>query len=75
MKNINNNKCFLYSYIRKFKNIVTSNPSRISKKDLEIAKEIIDECNIDFENVALDGMDGIEKLLKVHSYFWVLQKI
>ena len=28
------NKCFLYCYIRKFKNIITNNVSRISKKDL-----------------------------------------
>ena len=51
MKN-NDNKCFLYCYIRKFKNVVTNNTSRISKKDLVIAKEIIDECNMDFENVS-----------------------
>ena len=50
MKN-DDNKCFLYCYIRKFKNIVTNNLSRVSKKDLFIAEEIIDECNIDFENV------------------------
>ena len=47
------NKCFLYCYIRKFKNIVTNNISRITKKDLLIAKEIMDECNMDFENVFL----------------------
>ena len=43
------NKCFLYCYIRKFKNIVTNNISRISKKDLNIAEEIMDECDMDFE--------------------------
>ena len=37
------NKCFLYCYIRKFKNIATNNLSRISKKDSLIAEEIIDE--------------------------------
>ena len=40
MKN-DDNKCFLYCYIRKFKNVITNNTSRISKKDLAIAKEII----------------------------------
>ena len=59
MKN-EDNKCFLYCYIRKFKNIVTNNTSRISKKDLAIAKEIIDECNMDFENVSLDELDEIK---------------
>ena len=38
--------------------------SRISKKDLEIADEIIDECNIDFENVSLDELDKIEEFIK-----------
>ena len=67
MKN-DDNKCFLYCYIRKFKNIVTNNISRITKKDLSIAKEIIDECDIDFENVSLDELDEVEKLLKVNIH-------
>ena len=65
MKN-DDNKCFLYCYIRKFKNVVTNNLSRISKKDLIIVKEIIDECNMDFENVSLDELDKIENLLEVN---------
>ena len=56
MKN-DDNKCFQYCYIRKFKNIVTNNVSRISEKDLSIAKEIIDECDMDFENVSLDELE------------------
>ena len=60
----NDNKCFLYCYIRKFKNIITNNASRITKKDLEIAEEIIDECDIDFENVSLDELDKIEEFIK-----------
>ena len=63
-----NNKCFLYCYIRKFKNVVTNNVSRISKKDLSIAEEIIDECDMDFENVSLDELDKIENLLKVNIH-------
>ena len=47
MKN-DDNKCFLYYYIRKFKNVITDNTSRISKKDLLIAEEIIDKYNMDF---------------------------
>ena len=31
------NKCFLYCYIRKFKNVISNNTSRITKKDLLIA--------------------------------------
>ena len=58
MKN-NDNKCFLYCYIRKFKNVITNNLSRISKKDLLIVDEIVDESNMDFENVSLDELDKI----------------
>ena len=51
MKN-DDNKCFLYCYIRKFKNVIINNTSRITKKDLLIVEEIIDECNMNFENVS-----------------------
>ena len=73
MKN-DDNKCFLYCYIRKFKNIVTNNLSRISKKGLLIAEEIIDECNVDFENVSLDELDKIENLLKVNIHIFGCNK-
>ena len=53
MKN-DDKKCFLYCYIRKFRNIITTNLSRISKKDSLIIEETIDECDMDFENVSLD---------------------
>ena len=69
MKN-DDNKCFLYCYIRKFKNIMTNNLSRITKKDLLIVDEIIDECNMDFENVSLDELDKIENLLKVNIHIF-----
>ena len=73
MKN-DDNKCFLCCYIRKFKNIVTTNLSRVSKKDLSIAEEIIDECNMDFENVSLDELDKIENLLKVNIHIFGCNK-
>ena len=73
MKN-DDNKCFLYCYIRKFKNIITNNISRITKKDLSIANEIIDECNIDFENVSLDKLDNIEKLLEINIHIFGCNK-
>ena len=68
------NKCFLYCYIRKFKNVVTNNASRITKKDLLIVEEIIDECNMDFENVSLDELDKIEKLLEVNIHIFGYNK-
>ena len=73
MKN-DDNKCFLYRYIRKFKNIVSNNTSRITKKDLLIAEEIIDEYDMDFENVSLDELDKIENLLKVNMHIFGCNK-
>ena len=73
MKN-DDNKCFLYCYIRKFKNIITNKAFRITKKDLLIAEEIIEECNMDFENVSLDELDKIENLLKVNIHIFGCDK-
>ena len=73
MKN-NDNECFLYCYIRKFKNVITNNTSRITKKDLLIAEEIIDECNIDFESVSLDELDKIENSLEVNIHIFGCNK-
>ena len=73
MKN-DDNKCFLYWYIRKFKNVITNNLSRITKKDLLIAEEIIDKCDTDFENVSLDEFDKIENLLEVNIHIFGCNK-
>ena len=73
MKN-EDNKCFLYCYIRKFKNVDVNNLSRISKKDLIIAEEIINDCNVDLENVSLDEIDKIENLLKVNIHIFGCNK-
>ena len=60
MKNLNNDKCLLFSYIRKHLNQITVNPSRITKKDNQISEGLIDEFNIDFENVSISEIDEIE---------------
>ena len=73
MKN-DDNKFSLYCYIRKFRNITTNNTYRITKKDLLIVEEIIDECNMDFENVSLDELDEIEKLLDVNIHIFGCNK-
>ena len=70
----NDDKCFLYCYIRKFKNVVTNKAFRISKKDLSIAEEIMDECDMDFENVSLDELDKIEVLLKINIHIFGCNK-
>ena len=68
MKNLNDNKCLLFSYIRKYLNPVTVNPSKISKKDVEISEELIDEFNIDFENVSIGEIDEIENFLECNIH-------
>ena len=52
IKNLNDNKCLLWCFIRKHLNRIEKNISRINKKDIEISKELIDEFNIDFENIS-----------------------
>ena len=73
MKN-DDNKCFLCCYIRKFKNVVINNVFRISKKDLLIAEEIIDQCDMDFENVSLYELDKIENSLEVNIHIFGCNK-
>ena len=68
------NKCFLYCYVRKFKNVITSKAFRITKRDLLITEEIMDECNMDFDNVSLDELDKIENLLKVNIHIFGCNK-
>ena len=63
IKNLNDNKCLLWCFIRKHLNPIEKNVSRINKKDIQISKELIDEHNIDFENISLDEIDNIEDLL------------
>ena len=57
----NDNKCFLYCYIREFLNPITEKRLRITRKDKELANEIINETNLDFENVTISEIDKIEK--------------
>ena len=62
----NDNKCFLYCYIREFLNPITKNRFRITKKDKELANKITNETNLDFENVSISEIDKIEKKLQVN---------
>ena len=74
MKNLSDNKCLLYCYIRKYLNCITVNPTRITKKDIEIAKELIDKFNIDFENVSLGEIDEIENFLECNIHIFGCNK-
>ena len=58
----NDDKCFLYCYIRKFLNPIAKNISRITKKDKELADKIIKETNLTFENISINEMNKIEKI-------------
>ena len=62
----NDNKCFLYCYIREFLNPITEKRFRITRKDKEIANNIIKETNLDFENVSISEIDKTEKKLQVN---------
>ena len=74
IKNLNDNKCLLWYYIRKHLNPIEKNISRINKKDIEISKELIDEHIIDFENISTGEIDGIEDLLKCNIYIFACNK-
>ena len=74
IKNLNDNKCLLHCYIRKHLNPVTDKISRISKKDVQISKELIDEFNIDFENISISEIDEIENLLECNIHVFGCNK-
>ena len=74
IKNLNDNKCLLWCFIRKHLNPIEKNISRINKKDIEFSKELIDEHNIDFENVSLDEIDSIENLLECNIHIFGCNK-
>ena len=57
----NDDKCFLYCYIREILNPITKNRFRITKRDKELADKIINETNLNFENVSISEIDKIEK--------------
>ena len=74
VKNLNDNKCLLWCFIRKYLNPVDSNVSRINKKDIEISKELIEEYNIDFENISISEIDKIEDLLECNIFIFGCNK-
>ena len=74
IKNLNDNKCLLWCFIRKYLNPIEKNISRINKKDIEISKELIDEFNIDFENISIGEIDGIEDFLECNIHVFGCNK-
>ena len=74
IKNLNDNKCLLWCFIRAFLNPIKKNPSRINKKDIQICKELMNEHDYDFENVSLDEIDNIEDLLECNIHIFGCDK-
>ena len=74
MKNLNDNKYLLCCYIRKHLNPITVNLSRISKKDIQIAKGLVDEFNIDFENISIGEIDEVENFLECNIHVFGCNK-
>ena len=74
IKNLNDNKCLLWCYIRKHLNPIIKNISRINKKDIQISKELINEHNIDFENISISEIDNIEDLLECNIHIFGCNK-
>ena len=74
IKNLNDNKCLLWCFIRKHLNLIEKNISRINKKDIEISKELIDEFNIDFENVSIGEIDEAEDFLECNIHVFGCDK-
>ena len=74
IKNLNDHKCLLYCYIRRHLNLIDNNVSRVNKKDIEIAKELIEEYDIDFENISLNEIDEIEDLLECNIHIFGCNK-
>ena len=74
IKNLNDNKCLLWCFIRKHLNPIEKNITRINKKDIEISKELIDEFNTDFENISIGEIDEIENFLECNIHIFGCNK-
>ena len=74
IKNMNDNKCLLWTYIRKHLNPIEKNISRVNKNDIEIAVELINEHDVDFKNISLDEINEIEDLLECNIHIFGCNK-
>ena len=67
-------KCFLYSYTRKYLNPVTKHGERVSKIDKNIAMKLEDEFQCNFDNVEIKDLSQIENLLETNIYIYTCDK-
>ena len=63
-------KCFIYYYVRKFLNPVDNHKDRNSLKDTEIVKKLEEELNFNFDNVKIKNLNKIEDLLETNIYVY-----
>ena len=63
-------KCFIYCYIKKFLNPVNNHSDRVSLKDKQIANQLEEELNFNFDNVKIKDLSRIEKLLETNIYVY-----
>ena len=63
-------KCFLYCYIRKHLNLVKGHSERVSRVDKRLAKKLEEELNYNFDNVEIKQLSKIEDLLETNVYVY-----
>ena len=66
-------KCFLYCYIRKYLNPVKKHGERVSKIDKDFVKKL-EELNYNFDNVEIKDISKIENLLEINIYVYTCDK-
>ena len=74
IKNLYDNKCLLYCFIRKFLNDIKKNSSRVNKEDIEICEELMDKHDHNFEDISLEEINEIENLLEFNIHIFGCNK-
>ena len=67
-------KCFLYCYIRKHLNRVKKHGERVSRVDKQLVKKLEEELNYNFDNVEIKNLNKIEDLLEANIYVYSCDK-
>ena len=67
-------KCFLYCYIRKYLNAVTSHSNRVSRIDQEYENKLDNELNYNFDDIKIKDLPKIEDLLETNIYVYSCNK-
>ena len=70
----NDEKCFIYCYIRKFINPVKKHSERVCVKDKNICTFLEDKFQYNFDNVKIKDLPKIEDFLKTNIYVYTCNK-